>query len=55
MSAGSTCISPYDYSRLAYAEVLPDEKAATAVGFLRRAIAFYNRYSIPVERLLTDG
>jgi transposase len=29
-----------DYSRLAYAEVLPDEKAATAVGFLRRAVAF---------------
>ena len=30
-----------DYSRLAYAEVLPDEKAATAIGFLRRAVAFY--------------
>ena len=26
-----------DYSRLAYAEVLPDEKASTAIGFLRRA------------------
>jgi hypothetical protein len=30
-----------DYSRLAYAEVLADEKAATAVGFLRRAVSFY--------------
>ena len=30
-----------DHSRLAYAEVLPDEKATTAVGFLRRAVAFY--------------
>src|SRR3954454_5354947 len=29
-----------DYSRLTYAEVLADEKATTAVGFLRRAIAF---------------
>jgi transposase InsO family protein len=44
-----------DYSRLAYAEVLPDEKAATAVGFLRRAVAFYRRHGIRVERLLTDN
>jgi transposase InsO family protein len=44
-----------DYSRLAYAEVLPDEKAATAVGFLRRAAAFYRRYGIQVERVLTDN
>jgi transposase InsO family protein len=44
-----------DHSRLAYAEVLPDEKAATAIGFLRRAIRFYRRYGITVERLLTDN
>jgi transposase InsO family protein len=44
-----------DYSRLAYAEVLPDEKAATAVGFLRRAVAFFGRYGIRLERLLTDN
>jgi transposase InsO family protein len=44
-----------DYSRLAYAEVLPDEKAATAAAFLRRAVAFYRRYGIRVERVLTDN
>jgi transposase InsO family protein len=44
-----------DYSRLAHCEVLPDEKAATAAGFLRRAVAFYKRYGISVERLLTDN
>jgi len=44
-----------DYSRLAYAEVLPDEKAGTAVGFLRRAVAFFQLYGIQVERLLTDN
>ena len=44
-----------DYSRLAYAEVLSDEKAATAIGFLGRAIAFYRRHGITVERLLTDN
>jgi transposase InsO family protein len=44
-----------DYSRLAYAEVLPDEKAATAAAFLRRTVAFYRRYGIRVERILTDN
>jgi hypothetical protein len=44
-----------DHSRLAYAEVLPDEKAVTAVGFLHRAVAFYRRYGIQVERVLTDN
>ena len=44
-----------DYSRLAYAEVLADEKATTAAGFLRRAAAFYRRYGIQVEAILTDN
>jgi transposase InsO family protein/transposase len=44
-----------DYSRLAYAEVLPDEKATTAAAFLRRAIAFYRRYGIRVERVISDN
>jgi transposase InsO family protein len=44
-----------DYSRLAYAEVLPDEKAATSAGFLRRAVAFYARHDIRVEAVLTDN
>jgi transposase InsO family protein len=44
-----------DYSRLAYAEVLADEQATTAAAFLRRAIAFYRRYGIRVERVLSDN
>jgi transposase InsO family protein len=44
-----------DFSRLAYAEVLPDEKATTAVGFLRRAVAFYRHHGIRVERILSDN
>ena len=44
-----------DYSRLAYAEVLADEKAQTAIGFLRRALAFFKRYGVIVERVLTDN
>jgi transposase len=44
-----------DATRLAYVEVLADEKATTAVGFLKRAIAFYARHGITVERVMTDG
>lgn len=44
-----------DCTRLAYAEVLADEKAITAIAFLRRAVAFFDRYGIRVERLLTDN
>jgi transposase InsO family protein len=44
-----------DYSRLAYAEVLLDEKASTAAGFLHRAAAYYRRHGIEVERILTDN
>jgi transposase InsO family protein len=44
-----------DATRLAYAEVLPDETAHSAVTFLRHAVAFYERHGIHVERLLTDN
>jgi transposase InsO family protein len=44
-----------DATRLAYVEVLPDEKATTAIGFLRRALAFYRSHGIAVERLMTDN
>jgi len=44
-----------DYSRLAYAEVLADEKASTAIAFLRRALACYRRHGIEVEQILTDN
>ena len=44
-----------DATRLAYVEVLPDEKARTAVGFLKRAVAFYAAHGIVVERVMTDN
>jgi transposase InsO family protein len=44
-----------DCSRLAYAEVLPDEKATTVVAFLRRAVVFYERHGMAVQQLLTDN
>lgn len=44
-----------DATRLAYVEVLPDEKATTAVAFLRRATAFYAQHGITTERVITDN
>ena len=44
-----------DATRLAYVEVLDDEKATTAIGFLRRAVAHYAGYGITVEQLITDN
>jgi transposase InsO family protein len=44
-----------DATRLAFVEVLEDEKAVTAVGFLRRAIAFYAARGITVQQLMTDN
>jgi len=44
-----------DATRLAYVEVLPDEKAVTAIGFLRRAVAHYAAYGIRVREVLTDN
>jgi transposase InsO family protein len=42
-------------TRLAYVEVLCDEKATTAIAFLRRAVAFYASHGITVQQLLTDN
>jgi transposase InsO family protein len=44
-----------DATRLAYVEVLADEKAVTAAGFLRRAVAHYREHGIQVERVMTDN
>ena len=44
-----------DATRIAYVEVLEDEKATTAAGFLRRAVAHYRAHGIRVQRVMTDN
>jgi transposase InsO family protein len=44
-----------DATHLAYAEVLADEKATTAVAFLGRAVAFYAAHGITAQRVMTDN
>jgi transposase InsO family protein len=44
-----------DHSRVAYAEICADEKAATAIGVLRRAVAWFADHGITIERVLSDN
>jgi transposase InsO family protein len=44
-----------DASRLAYTEILPDEKKESATAFLERALAFFERHGVKVERVMTDN
>jgi transposase InsO family protein len=44
-----------DYTRLAYAQVMSDEKATSAIAFLRSAITFYASHGITVQAILTDN
>jgi transposase InsO family protein len=45
-----------DYSRLAYSEILPDEKGPTCAAFLTRAAAYFAAHGITrIERVMTDN
>jgi transposase InsO family protein len=44
-----------DHTRLAYAEVLPDERVATCAGFLTRAVAWFAAQGVTIRRVLTDN
>jgi transposase InsO family protein len=44
-----------DHSRLAYSEILPDEKGTSCAGFLTRAAGFFASHGIDIERVLTDN
>jgi transposase InsO family protein len=44
-----------DHSRVAFSEIKPDEKADSAVPFLKAAVAYYKSLGIKVERVMTDN
>ena len=44
-----------DHTRLAYVEVLDDERAVTATGFTQRAVAWFNHHGIEVHAVMTDN
>ena len=44
-----------DASRVAFSQILPDEKKGSAVAFLKAALAYYASLGIPVERVMSDN
>jgi transposase InsO family protein len=44
-----------DHSRLGFAAIMPDEKKQSAVAFLEAALAWYKRFNITLERVMTDN
>jgi transposase InsO family protein len=44
-----------DHSRLAYVELLPDERAQTVTGFVERSLDYFARHGITASRLMTDN
>jgi transposase InsO family protein len=44
-----------DHSRLAYSEILPDEKCGSCLRFLFNALRFFRRHGVKVERVMTDN
>jgi transposase InsO family protein len=44
-----------DAARLAYSEILPDERKASAIAFLDRALAWFARHRVRIERVMTDN
>jgi transposase InsO family protein len=44
-----------DHTRLAYVELLPDERADTVVAFTQRALGFFETHGIQARRLMTDN
>lgn len=54
---GYSCIHSAvdDHSRLAYSEILPNERTETAAAFWQRAHTLFADHNITVERVLTDN
>jgi len=44
-----------DHARIGFTDMYPDEKAPSAVQFLRNAVAYYDSLGIKIKRLLTDN
>jgi transposase InsO family protein len=44
-----------DYSRVAYVEILTDQRATTCIGFLERALSWFAERAVRVERVISDN
>ena len=55
--AGTAClhVAVDDFSRVAYAELLPDERKGTCAAFMGRCLGFFGEMGVSVERVMTDN
>ncbi len=55
--AGAAClhVAVDDFSRVAYAELLPDERKGTCAAFMSRCLRFFEGMGVRVERVMTDN
>ena len=44
-----------DHSRIAFSQILPDERKKSAIAFLKAAVAYYQSLGVTVERVMTDN
>lgn len=44
-----------DASRLAYAEVLPNERSPSSTAFLRRSVAWFHNHGVSVQSVMSDN
>ena len=44
-----------DHSRLAHAAIYPNEQRSSAVAFLKQAVAYYERFGVKLQRVMTDN
>ena len=44
-----------DHSRIAFSQILPDERKKSAIAFLKTAVAYYKSLDVTVERVMTDN
>jgi len=44
-----------DHSRIAFSQIMPDERKASAVAFLKAAVAYYKNLGIIIDRVMTDN
>ena len=53
LRAVHVCID--DHSRIAFSQILPDERKKSAIAFLKAAVAYYKSLGVTVERVMTDN
>jgi transposase InsO family protein len=44
-----------DHSRIAFTEIMPNERSTSAVGFLQAAVAYYAKLGVTIQRVITDN